>query len=377
MSDNKYWQSFAELNNREELQKMNQDEFGEELPFSDLESESLLSAKHPRRDFLKYVGFSTAAATLAASCEVPVRKAIPYVNRPENVVPGVPKYFASTYVQDGDVLPIIVKVRDGRPIKIEGNTLDPVSQGGTSPRAQASVLDLYDMYRLPHPKRKSGTAFQEIPTFEQLDTQVSSALAGVGGSVVLLTSTIVSPTTNQVITEFLQKFRGSHVQYDAVSYSGLIKANGGKIPFFQFDKAKVIVSLGADFLGTWLNPVDFARMYSVGRKIDEKNISMSKHYQLESHLSMTGGCADERFTHRPSETGSVAVALLAALGGGVTAPSLDAKLVQALQKIAADLKANNGAALVVSGSNDVNVQVVVKEINRLIGAFGNQYRSNN
>ena len=106
MSDKKYWQSFAELNDTERMQKLSQNEFGEELPFEDLDGKGLLDAKTPRRDFLKYLGFSTVAATVAASCENPVRKAMPYVNRPENVTPGVAKYYASTYVQDGDVVPV-------------------------------------------------------------------------------------------------------------------------------------------------------------------------------------------------------------------------------------------------------------------------------
>src|SRR5215207_7478218 len=121
MSDKTYWQSFAELNDKERVQKLAENEFTEELPFEDLDGKGLMDAKTPRRDFLKYLGFSTAAATLAASCKQPVRKAIPFTNRPENVVPGVAKYYASTYVQDGDVVPVVVKVRDGRPIKIEGN----------------------------------------------------------------------------------------------------------------------------------------------------------------------------------------------------------------------------------------------------------------
>src|SRR6476659_3080845 len=116
--EKKYWQSFAELNQTERFQKEAADEFREELPFEDLDSKGLLDTPTPRRDFLKYVGFSTAAATIA-SCKVPVRKAIPYVNRPENVVPGVAKYYATTFCADGDVLPIVAKVRDGRPIKIE------------------------------------------------------------------------------------------------------------------------------------------------------------------------------------------------------------------------------------------------------------------
>lgn len=275
-------------------------------------------------------------------------------------------------------MPVLVKVRDGRPIKIEGNDLCSFTMGGTSPRAQASVLDLYDTYRLTNPKKKSANGFQEIPTYEQVDSQISTALAGLGGApVVLLTSTIVSPSTKQVISDFLAKFPGSrHVQYDAVSYSGMLEANeltNGKraIPSYQFDKAKVIVSLGADFLGTWLAPVEFARQYSFGRMINEKNPAMSKHYQFESFLSMTGACADERFTHRPSQTGAVASALAAALGvGGVTAPSIDNKLAQNIDRVAKDLAAHRGQALVVCGSNDPNVQVVVNAINNAIGAYG-------
>ena len=377
MSDKKYWQSFGELNNAEDFKKLQQDEFQEDLPFEDPEGKGWLDAKAPRRDFLKYLGFSTAAASLAASCKTPVNKVIPFANKPDNLVPGVAEYYATTYVQDGDVLPILAKVRDGRPIKIEGNKLCSYTKGGTSARVQASVLDLYDSYRLPHPKRKvSEDRFEEVPTFDQVDKMVGDAMRGLGSApVVLLTTTINSPTSKQVIAEFLAKFPGSkHVQADADSFSGMILANeatfGNKaIPSYHFENAKVIVSLGADFLGTWLNPVEFAAQYAVNRKIDETKPEMSKHYQFESFLSLTGSNADERFTHRPSETGAVALALLNAVGGAVTAPAItDAKLNAGIQKAAADLKSNGG--VVVCGSNDVNIQTIVNAINSQVGAYG-------
>ena len=189
MSQKKYWQSFGEINDRENFQKNQEDEFREELPFEDV-NEGLMDAKAPRRDFLKYLGFSTAAAALAASCKMPVRKAIPFANKPENIIPGEAKYYATTYVQDGDAIPVLAKVRDGRPIKIEGNTLAiTYTKGGTSARAQASVLDLYDMYRITHPKRKVGEKFEES-TYEFIDKTIGEGLAAAGGSVVLLTSTI-------------------------------------------------------------------------------------------------------------------------------------------------------------------------------------------
>lgn len=376
MSEKKYWQSFSEIHDAENLQKISKDEFHEELPFADIDDKGLLDAQSPRRDFLKYLGFSTAAAALAASCKIPVKKAVPYTNKPENLIPGEAKYYATTYVQDGDVVPVIAKVRDGRPIKLEGNKMEgsAFATGGTSARAQASVLDLYDMYRNRHPQRNAGGGnFQEVPTFEQLDKMIGDSLASLDGlPVVLLTTTIVSPTTKQIISEFLAKYPGSrHVQYDGVSYSGMLEANGGKIPSYHFENAKVIVSLGADFLGTWLSPVEFATQYGKGRKINEKDPQMSKHYQFESFLSMTGGNADERFTHRPSETGAVALALYAALGGPVTTAAItDEKLRAGIEKVAADLKAHSGESLVVCGSNDKNVQVIVNAINTMIGAYG-------
>jgi len=377
MSDKKYWQSFSELANSEEYEKRIQDEFQEDLPLEDRSGKGWLDGATPRRDFLKYLGFSTAAATLA-SCKTHVRTAVPFANKPENVVPGVAKYYATTYVQDGDVVPVLAKVRDGRPIKIEGNSLSAITKGGTSARVQASVLDLYDTNRLRHPKEKvvkgDQVSFEEVPTFDQLDKAIADKLASLGGSqVVLLTSTVTSPSTKEIIAGYPGL---RHVQYDADSFSGMLLANEatfGKraIPSYRFDKAKVIVSIGADFLATWLSPVEFAKGYSKGRKIDEKNPAMSKHYQFESHMSTTGANADERFTHRPTQTGAVVLDLFNLLSGAESASALgDKKLGAGVYKAMAELKANLGAGLVVCGSNDPNVQIIVNAINNLIGAYG-------
>jgi len=372
MEQKKYWQSFGELNRSNAYQSAAQDEFQEELPV-EADDKGLLDAKTPRRDFLKYLGFSTAAAAVAASCEMPVRKAIPFVNRPEDIIPGVANFYATTFVQDGEVVPALVKVRDGRPIKIEGNELSPVTLGGTSPRMQASVLDLYDTSRLPYPMANG----KEVSTFDAFDKMVAADFARIGGApVVLLTSSITSPTTRLVIDQFLAKFPGSrHVTYDAVSHSGMLLANEatyGKraIPSLNLAAAKVIVGLNADFLASGINPVEMNRQYSFGRKLNMKNPTMSRHIQFESMMSMTGANADERYHHRPSETGAIALALYAALGGTVTAPTLDTRLQQAVQKTAATLTKNRGAGIVVAGSNDPNVQIVVNGINELIGANG-------
>ncbi len=271
----KYWQNFVELNQTDAFQQSAENEFKENpLPFEELGEPGLLDSKTHRRDFLKYLGFSTAAAVIASGCEIPVRKTVPYLKKPDDLIAGVANYYASTYVSEGDTVSVLVKQRDGRPIKIEGNELSSITGGGTSAKVQASVLDLYDTTRLRHPLQKVGNDFKEVTTFDAFDKLVADAINGIAGKpIVLLTSTINSPTTLKVIEEFKAKFPGSrHVPYDAVSYSGLLLANEatyGKraIPSYQFANAKVIASLGADFLGTCLSPVEFAKQYSVNRRI--------------------------------------------------------------------------------------------------------------
>jgi len=193
MSHKQYWKGLEELEQTPEHQQIVENEFQQDLPGLDL-SDKLLNATTPRRDFLKFLGFSTVAATVAASCEMPVRKAIPFAIKPDAELhtPSVPNYYASTFVDNGDYCSVLVKTRDGRPIMIEPNLLSTVSQGGISARVIAATLSLYDKTRLRQPvdiKANKG-----VDAFENIDTPIAQALAS-AGSVYLLTGSIISPTT--------------------------------------------------------------------------------------------------------------------------------------------------------------------------------------
>ena len=373
MSKKQYWVGLEELNNPVAHQEVAANEFKEDLPF-DL-SGNLLGATTPRRDFLKFLGFSTLAATVVSSCEMPVRKAIPYAIKPEDIVPGVPNYYASSFVDGGDYCAIIIKTRDGRPIKVEGNEMSSVTKGGTSARVQASVLNLYDKARLRFPGASvaKGKTFEcQEQTFEAIDRMVKEGIGAKAGY--LITCSILSPSTKDIITQFTAKFPNiKHVVYDAISYSGMLQANEacyGKrtLPGYHFDKAQTIVSLGADFLGTWLSPVEFSKGYSKKRKVSAKNFDISRHYQVESNHTITGAAADHRVTCRPSEMGLVATALYNEVSGGAKIQLPSAKLNEMVTRAAADLKKGNG--MVVCGINDVNIQTVVNAINDKIGANG-------
>jgi MoCo/4Fe-4S cofactor protein with predicted Tat translocation signal len=370
MAQKQYWKGLEELENTPEHQQIVANEFQEELPVVGDLSGKLMNAETPRRDFLKFLGFSTLAATVAASCEMPVRKAIPYAIKPEDITPGVPNYYASSYIDNGEYCAVVVKTREGRPIMVEGNSSSKITNGATSARVIASTLSLYDKARLRQPLA-NGNA---VDTFEAVDTPIKQGLANANGSIYLVTGTILSPTTKSVIDLFTAKYpNAKHIQYDPISYNGLALANDasfGKkaIPSYHMEKAQTIFSLGADFLGTWLAPNEFSHGYNVNRKITAKNPTMSKHYQVEAMMSMTGSNADERATCRPSEYGKVAAALYEAIVNGTSPKVGSDKLNTLIAKAAKDLK-NNG--LVLCGSNDVNVQIIVNAINSAIGAYGN------
>ncbi len=374
----RYWKGLEELRNDETFVKNASSEFGNlEKPESTPNNSIVdgLGDLGDRRDFLKVLGFGMAAVSLAA-CDAPVKNSLPYVNKPTDTFPTIADWYASTYSEGGDYASIMVKTREGRPIKIEGNKQSSINKGGTSARAQASLLGLYDVEKLKGPKKGEADA-----DWDAVDKEIVAQLAAVaarGGAISIVSSTIISPSTKAVIADFTAKYPTTkHITYDANSVSGLIKANAdsfGKavVPSYDFSKAEVIVGLSCDFLATWVSSAESVRQYAQTRKLSSAKggkRTMSRHYQFETVMSMTGSNADYRVAVKPSQEGAVAVALYNKLTGG-RAASLGEQADKMLTKAAADLKAANGASLVVSGSNDPNVQTIVNAINATLGAYG-------
>ena len=267
----KYWKGLEELGNDPEYVKYAEKEFPEYLPINLNNQTDEDREGSSRRDFLKMMGFGIAAASLAA-CEAPVRKAIPYVNKPDNVDPGIPNYFASTYSSGGNYASLLVKTREGRPIKIEGNSLSSITMGGTNAQVEGSILSLYDKNRLTDPQSKEGKV-----SWEDLDKAVTGKLAS-AGQIRIVSNTILSPTTKKVIADFTTKYPSTqHVAYDTQSASGMADAHeqafGTRmIPGYDFSKAKTIVSFDADFLGTWISPIEFTKQYAQTRKVGKGKI---------------------------------------------------------------------------------------------------------
>lgn len=355
----KYWTGLDELHETPAFKEAAENEFVQDQSVAEfLGDEKLKESSTGRRDFLKFMGFSVTAATLAA-CEAPVIKSIPYINKPEDITPGVANWYASTYYDGHDYGNVLVKTREGRPIFIKGNKDHGLGGGAINARINASVLGLYDSERLAGPKANG-----ESTDWAAWDEQVSSALAA-SSNTVLITNSIISPSSQRAIGEFVAKYSARHITYDAISYNGIRKAHNDHfgsdvIPQLDFSKAKVIVSVAADFMGSWMTSSIYHAQYAQRRK--PEGDWMSQHFQFESCMSLSGSNSDYRTPIKPSQEGATVAALYDAVTGGGGSAEV---------KAAADaLKANRGESIVVAGSNDPNIQRVVCAINEALGNYG-------
>ena len=330
-----------------------------------------------RRDFLTLAGFGLAAAAASACSRGPVQKAIPFLNQPEELTPGVANWYATTCGGCTAACSLLVKTRDGRPIKIEGNNESPLFGSGTCAVGQATVLSLYDDARLKGPLwRGKPTSWEEIDA--EVEERLAAAVAG-HKRIALLSRSVSGPATRQLLREWAGRPGFEHVTYDPVSFAALREATLASfavdgLPHYRFGGAKVVVGIEADFLGTWLSPVEFTRDYA-SRRRPESGTLMSRHIQFESGVSLTGSNADVREAIAPSEQGLVALGLLrriARMNGATAVPdpsesSLDAR---ALDAAAEDLWRNRGESLVVCGAHDVPTQMLVHATNALLGNIG-------
>ena len=283
MSNNKkYWKNLAELNsdNNEVFDNLQNKEFVEELPVDEFlsDKDNLTDSSTSRRDFLKYIGFSTAAATLAA-CEGPVVKSIPYVVQPKEIIPGVANFYATTIGNGYDFANILIKNREGRPIKVEKNKLAPDSMAANA-RVHASILDLYDNARLAQPTKDNmpiswfGFEYETKSKLEEISKSSKE--------IVLLTQTLASPSSLKLINDFKLKYNNvRHVVFDAISESKALDAFESRygvrgLANYDFSNSELIVSIGADFLGDWQGG-GFDCSYAKGRiPIKSKNSRVSR-----------------------------------------------------------------------------------------------------
>ena len=367
-----YWKNIDQLDsNNQDIKNIHENEFVSKLPVNQNDNLDQSDSNHTRRDFLKYLGYSTAAATLAA-CEGPVIKSVPYVIQPEKIIPGIANYYATTIADGYDFASVLIKTREGRPIKVQNNKETPYL-GCANARVNASVLSMYDSLRIQGPKHMGkDISWREL--YDQT-TKTLKKLSEDGEKVVLMTSSLASPSTEKIISEFLNLYPNiSHVVYDPISSDSALNAFENEygiraLPDYDFSKASNIVSFDADILGDWQGG-GYEAGYSKGRVPNKKNnskkYSMSWHIQLESNMSLSGANADKRVALRPSEIKNILFKLYSNLANKKTSISLSNENQKLLDQILNKIKKTTSNSVVVSGIDDDYCQSLILAINAIL-----------
>ncbi len=359
----RHWIGMEELSQDYWADPKIQEKRGQEFHDKPIETLSLIEKLDTkgmaRRDFLTVMGASMAMAGVSCARR-PVHKIIPYVVKPNEITPGVANYYASSCPETGYGL--LIKTREGRPIKMEGNPDHPVNRGALSARVQASVLDLYDPDRLKDPLiRPSLENSRRVATWSEVDQAIQAKLTS-SSRVRVLSGQVVSGATRQLLGEFVRGFAsGTQVSYEPLTLTEIVRAQKESyglavMPSYRFQDADVVVSLGADFLGAWDNSIEYSKDWSAKRKLDSKNSGstrMSKLFCFESGFSVTGASADERFPIRPGDELKLALALAHELilrqhVSGHASDSNVAKLLSSYQPeaVANDIGLIGGAATI-------------------------------
>ncbi|HEV7220951.1 MAG TPA: TAT-variant-translocated molybdopterin oxidoreductase [Terriglobales bacterium] len=362
-----YWRSLEELAGSTEFQEMMHREF----PKGASEWADSVS----RRGFMKLMGASLAMAGMTACTKQPLEPIVPYVQQPEEVVPGRPMFFASAFSLGGYASPVLVESHLYRPTKVEGNDKHPASMGGTDVFAQASVLDMYD------PDRSQNVTYRgELSTWGEFMVAMRDPLiaqnAANGAGIRILTGTVSSPTLADQFAQIRSRYPEAkwHV-YEPVNRDNVIA--GAQMAFgqpvettYKFDAADVIVSLDADFLyAGFPGTTRYARDFAKRRNPDAGN--MSRMYVIESTPSSTGAKADHHLPVRASDIEPFARALVSGLGSAGGGGSLKGGQQKYLDAIVKDLQSHRGSSVVIAGDHQPPaVHVLVHAINQSLGNVG-------
>ncbi|MDT5272169.1 MAG: hypothetical protein QOH49_4355 [Acidobacteriota bacterium] len=362
-----YWQSLEELSGTREFDELLHQEFPQHASEWDEGAD--------RRTFLKLMGASLALAGLTGCSYQPPESIVPYVRQPEEIIPGKALYFATAMPFAGGCTPLLVRSYMGRPIKVEGNDLHPASMGAADVFAQASVLGLYDPDRSPaiinRGEQRPYTAF-----LGDILTALEGQRGKQGAGLRFLTETVTSPTLGAQMRDVLRRFPGARwYQWEPAGGNngvlGVRQATGSfATPVYNFAAADRVLSLDSNFLECGPGALRYARDFASRRRANDGDArEICRLYALEITPTNTGYFADHRIALKPSQFANYVRSLAAAVGAanvaGASAPD------EQVGKIAADLKAHNGACIVIAGDEQPpEIHALAHAMNVALGAVG-------
>jgi MoCo/4Fe-4S cofactor protein with predicted Tat translocation signal len=331
-----------------------------------------------RRDALKLMAASAAMAGLTACTRLPTEKIVPYVQAPEEIVPGKPLFYATSTTSAGVAMGLLVESHMGRPTKIEGNPEHPASLGSTDAFAQASVLQFYDPDRSQVVIHDGRAATWSDFMGAWADLRQKLAL-NQGEGFRILTGSITSPTLSSQLEAFLEQFpKARWHQYEPAGrenvYAGAQLAFGQYVEtIYDFKGADVVVALDSDFLMTHPGRVRYARDFASRRRLSGPQDSLNRLYAVEAMPSVTGLQADHRLPMRAGEVEGFARALAAQLGveiGGAPR-SISSAASHWAEVVARDLKAHRGSSIVIAGEpQPAAVHAIAHALNEALGNAG-------
>jgi molybdopterin-containing oxidoreductase family iron-sulfur binding subunit len=365
-----YWKSLNELAQNKEYEKFVEREFPENA--------TELSDGVSRKGFLRIMGASIALAGFAA-CRRPVQKILPYSKQPEDIVPGIPLFYASAMPFQGNLTGLVVENHEGRPTKVEGNDLHPASGGNTNAYHQASILEMYDPDRSRSPMRNgSSSSTNDFHAF------VSDYFADTNKRVAFISEANSSPTYNGLKEDALNRFNNAEwVTYEPFGEDNVIEGNniafGRRLrSHYNYNNADIIVSLDDDILApTHPNNVEYAKQVTSRRKVTSQQDSMNRIYSVENGFSTTGSYADHRLRIKASEMADFANAIAAALSAKISGlnsfSSVNNKFTGSeFVTVMADDLANSAGRSAISLGFDYapEVHAVVAAINSALNNYG-------
>ena len=366
-----YWRSLDELAETEEFRDFLHNEFPQQY--------AAWRGTVNRRELLKLMGASLALAGLSGCTQQPTEKIVPYVRAPEQIVPGKPLFFATAMPLDGFATGLLVESHMGRPTKIEGNPQHPASLGATDVFAQASVLTLYDPDRSQVATRL-GQISSWVAFGSALRTEMEAQRLEKGARLRILTGTVTSPTLAHQLRTLLGEFPlAKWIQYEPVgrdaARAGAQLAFGEYVnTLYDFEKADVILSLDADFLGGGPGHLRYARQFTARRQVQAGATEMNRLYVVESTLSNTGGMADHRLPMRASEIERFARAVANKLGVASEVSGAEADHpghAQWVKSLVADLQKHRGSSIVLAGEHQPpSVHALAHALNHALGNVG-------
>lgn len=379
---NKVWKSLKEYENGSEVLAAKQNEFMEGV--TDEFNVSELSGLS-RRKFLAVLGASAAFAATACTDYRDKGEIIPYNKRPEEVLPGEANYYASTCTGCSQACGVLIKTREGRPIKIDGNPEHPVSRGKICATGQANILNLYDPARLTDPKINHQTS-----SWKEVDSDIISLLNGAntnGKEISIVVGSVVSPTTKKVLDDFTAKYPTAKIYSyeltgDKNRRDAWLECYGTyEYPSIKWNEANIILSLDSDFLGNEGHYVESLRKFTEKREVVTK-LDVNRLFVAEGRLSSTGMMSDYRLRITPDKQLQFVYALINELIKNGSASSLDsairAKIAntsfpeslnrEKLSHLVKDLNDNRGKSIIHAGETlNIDVHIAVNLLNEILG----------